>query len=386
MQTDNGSSKTRSWVEIDLDQLRENFAIINADKPPGLKLLSVVKDNAYGHGAVPVAQTAIAAGAAFLAVVTIEEAIALRSQGIRHPILMLGERHESEFALCVEHDLTLSIGCLAAIESLSKLAIAQQKVLPVHLKIDTGMSRYGVRWENAVALVEEVLKRKELKFEGIMSHFAMSDELDKTFANLQLARFQEVLDRLAAQGICPPYRHLCNSGGLLDLPQAHFDMVRIGILPLGVYPSQVCRRIPGLKPVMTVKSRVAFLQNLQAGDVVGYGMRFTATAPTRIGVIPIGYGDGFPRVRNQGHVLIRGQRAPLVGGVSMDALTVDVTHLPQVVAGDEVVLMGSSGDEEISIHDIARLKNSVSYDAMTAWRSRLPRVYLGSAPNSEANL
>jgi alanine racemase len=356
--------------------LRENFAIINADKPPQVKLLSVVKDNAYGHGAVAVAKIAIDAGAAFLAVVTIEEAIALRNQGTRHPILMLGERHESEFALCVEHDLTMSLGCLMAIDRLSKLAIAKQKVIPVHLKIDTGMSRYGVRWENALALVEEIVKRKELRLEGVMSHFAMSDELDKTFANLQLSRFQQVVDTVTAKGIRVPYRHLCNSGGLLDLPQAHFDMVRIGILPLGVYPSQVCRRIPGLKPVMAVKSRVAFLQDLQAGDVVGYGMRFTATAPTRIGVIPIGYGDGFPRVRNQGYVLIHGQRAPLVGGVSMDALTVDVTHLPEVMAGDEVVLMGSSGSEEISIHDIAKLKNSVSYDAMTAWRSRLPRVYL----------
>jgi alanine racemase len=376
VQTDNGSSKTRSWVEINLGQLRENFAIINADKPPQVKLLSVVKDNAYGHGAVAVAKIAIDAGAAFLAVVTIEEAIALRNQGTRHPILMLGERHESEFALCVEHDLTMSLGCLMAIDRLSKLAIAKQKVIPVHLKIDTGMSRYGVRWENALALVEEIVKRKELRLEGVMSHFAMSDELDKTFANLQLSRFQQVVDTVTAKGIRVPYRHLCNSGGLLDLPQAHFDMVRIGILPLGVYPSQVCRRIPGLKPVMAVKSRVAFLQDLQAGDVVGYGMRFTATAPTRIGVIPIGYGDGFPRVRNQGYVLIHGQRAPLVGGVSMDALTVDVTHLPEVMAGDEVVLMGSSGSEEISIHDIAKLKNSVSYDAMTAWRSRLPRVYL----------
>ncbi len=173
----------------------------------------------------------------------------------------------------------------------------------------------------------------------------MSDETDKTFALLQLERFNAVLAEMAQKGIRVKHRHLCNSGGFLDLPQAHFDMVRIGMLQFGVYPSKVCRRIPGIEPVMTVKARIAGIQNLQAGDVVGYGMRYQAASPRRIAVIPVGYGDGFPRMRNQGCVLACGRRAPLVGGVAMDAFTVDITDIPEAGLWDEVVLMGRQGGE-----------------------------------------
>lgn len=370
------SAQSRAWVEIDLRQLGENFRLINKDKPPSVRIVSVVKDNAYGHGAVAVAEAALLAGALFLATATVEEALALRRSGLRQPILLFGERHPSELPACLEHDLTPCLGEADSVRKLAHLARAAKRTAPVHIKIDTGMSRYGARWSSLLDVVEEVAHQDGLFLEGVMSHFAMSDELDKTFAMTQLDRFNQALATLAAEGIRPRYRHMCNSGGLLDLPQAHFDMARIGILPLGVYPSQVCRRIEGIQPIMKVKARVAFLQNLEKGDTVGYGMRYAAPAQRRIAVIPIGYGDGFPRVRNQGHVLIHGRRAELVGGVSMDALAVDVTHIPEVRKWDEVTVLGADGAEEITIHDIARLKNSVSYDAMVAWRSRLPRVYL----------
>src|SRR5439155_12870965 len=201
-----------------------------------------------------------------------------------------------------------------------------------------------------------------LFMEGILSHFAQSDEADKSFALLQLARFEEVLSELEQRGRSVKIRHLCNSGGFLDLPAAHFDMARIGILPLGVYPSSVCRRIPGIEAIMTVKARIAVIRMLAPGETVGYGMRFTASTTRRIAVLPIGYGDGFPRVRNQGFALIHGLRAPIVGGVAMDALTVDITDIPAAQLGDEAVLMGRQIGEEISVHEIARLKNSVSYD------------------------
>ena len=178
------------------------------------------------------------------------------------------------------------------------------------------------------------------------------------------------------RGMSVALRHLCNSGGFLDLPHARFDMVRLGILPLGVFPSSVCRRIPGLQPVMSVKARIAAIQNLGPGDSVGYGMRYTAPNSRRIAVLPLGYGDGFPRVRNQGAVLIHGRRAPLVGGVAMDAITVDVTDIPAAKLWDEAIVMGKQGDDEISVHEVAKLKGSVSYDVLTAWRARLPRVYL----------
>jgi len=292
-------------------------------------------------------------------------------------MLLLGDRHESELPWCVTYDLTCCVSEPGSVKQLGRLAAEAGKQVEVHVKVNTGMNRYGVHWTAAAALAECVRSTRSLVLEGVLSHFAQSDEADKTFALLQLARFNEALGGLAARGLAVPFRHLCNSGGFLDLPQAHFDMVRLGLLPLGVYPSAVCRRLPGLQPVMTVKARVAATQNLQPGDSVGYGMRYTSPSPRRIAVLPLGYGDGFPRVRNQGCALIRGRRAPLVGGVAMDALMVDITDIPGAQLWDEAVLMGRQGEEEISVHEIARLKSSVSYDVLTGWRARLPRLYLG---------
>jgi alanine racemase len=212
--------------------------------------------------------------------------------------------------------------------------------------------------------------------EGVLSHFAQSDESDKTYANLQLARFNESLRQMTERRIPSGLRHLCNSGGFLDLPLARFEMVRLGILPLGVFPSSVCRRIGGIEAVMSVKAKIAAIQALEPGDCVGYGMRYTAPSSRRIAVLPLGYGDGFPRVRNQGCVLIRGQRAPLVGGVAMDAITVDITEIPGARVWDEAVIMGRQGNEEISVHEVAKLRGSVSYDVLTSWRMRLPRIYV----------
>jgi alanine racemase len=370
-------SSRPAWIEIDLDRLRRNFQLINQDKPSGLGLLSVVKDEAYGHGALPTAKVALECGASFLASSTIQEAMQLRDAGIRARLLLLGDRQEAELPWCVAHDLTCCVSEPSTVARLGYLAARAGKRAPVHIKINSGMNRYGVRWDQAAPLAALIDSTPSLFLEGVLTHFAQSDETDKTFALVQLARFEEAMRALAQSGLSVKLRHICNSGGFLDLPQAHLDLVRLGILPLGVFPSAVCRRIPGIEPVMTVKARIAAIQQLQPGDSVGYGMRYVAPSPRRIGVLPIGYGDGFPRVRNQGFALIHGVRAPLVGGTAMDALMVDITALPQAQLWDEAVLMGRQGQEEITVHEIARLKNSVSYDVLAGWRSRLPRIYIG---------
>lgn len=363
-----------AWIEIDLARLRQNVRIVRQHLPPRVQLLAVVKDDAYGHGAVPVARIALAEGATFLGCVTLDEALALRAAGIRGRILLLGERAEEELPWCLAHDLTVCVNHAGTVRQLARLAAAAGRRVPVHVKINTGMNRYGVRWDAALPVLEAVLAEPALRLEGVLTHFAQSDEADKTFALLQMTRFDEVMAALTrAHPDARPWQHLCNSGGFLDLPQAHRDLVRVGILLYGIFPSTVCRRLPGLMPVMSVKARVAALQTLQPGDSVGYGMRFTAKRPTRIAVLPLGYGDGFPRVRNEGEALLQGQRAPIVGGVTMDALMVDVTHLPGVQAGDEAVLLGEQGDAAITARDVARLKNSVTYDVLTGWQPRLPR-------------
>jgi alanine racemase len=368
-----------AWIEIDLRRLRQNFELIARDKPAGLQILSVVKDEAYGHGALPVAQVALACGASFLGLSTLEEAVALRQRGVRARLLLLGDREERELPWCIAHDLTCCVSEPHSVAALGQLAARADKRVPVHLKINTGMNRYGVRWNEAAALAAQIGSTKSLLLEGVLSHFAQSDEADKTFAREQLARFKQAMREIAALGLAVKITHLCNSGGFLDLPQAHFDMVRLGILPLGVFPSTVCRRIPGIEPVMTVKARIAAIQELQPGDTVGYGMRYTASSRRRIAVLAVGYGDGFPRVRNQGCVLVHGRRCPLVGGVAMDAITVDITDVPAARLWDEAVVMGRQGDDEISVHEVAKLKNSVSYDVLVNWRARLPKIYLNEA-------
>ena len=362
-----------AWTEIDLGRLRRNLRLIRRDLPRGVRLMAVVKDEAYGHGAVDVARIALEEGAWGFGLSTLEEAMALREAGIAAPLLLLGERQEAELPWCVEHDLTVCVNEPNTVRKLARAAAGAGKRVPVHVKVHTGMSRYGVRWDEALPLLELVCSEKSLLLEGVMTHFAQSDETDKTFANLQISRFDEVLRGAAKRGLKVKCQHLCNSGGFLDLPHAHRDMVRVGILMYGIFPSSVCRRIPGIEPVMSVKARIAAVQTLKPGEAVGYGMRYTAPSPRRVAVLPIGYGDGFPRVRNQGGALIHGKRAPLIGGIAMDALMVDITDIPEAQMWDEAVIMGRQGGEEITAHDMAKLMNSVSYDVLTGWRLRLRR-------------
>jgi len=364
-----------AWIEINLAQLRRNLAIIRADMPPALKWCSVVKDQAYGHGAMEMARETVRAGASFLAVATLDEARELHQAQLGAPILIFGERPQNELALCIENDFLIFVNDITHAKQINEMARQQGKRVNVHLEIDTGLNRYGVRWTKALPVIEAVLQLESLQLAGLMTHFAMSDELDKTFANEQLRRFEEVLHDQKISGAKSILRHTCNSGGYLDLSQAHFDMVRIGILPLGVYPSKVCRRISGLLPVMSVKTRLAAIKEIEAGDAVGYGMRYRAESPRKIAVLPIGYGDGFPRLRNTGYVLVHGQRAPIIGGNAMDAMMIDIADIPETKLWDEVVIMGKQGNEEISVHDLAAWGGTVSYDIMTRWSARMPRVY-----------
>ncbi|HRI16515.1 MAG TPA: alanine racemase [Verrucomicrobiota bacterium] len=366
-----------AWVEVDLSALAQNCRLIRADLPARTQLLYVVKDDAYGLGAVPAARVALANGANQLAVFTLGEAAELRDAGISAPILLLGERLPEELPSALELNLEPCVGRIEIAEQLSKLGLKRGQQVPIHVKVNTGMNRYGFPWRTFSTLSRNLADLRGLDFAGLLSHFAQSDELEKGFARTQLVRFQQCLADLQAVGVQPRLIHHCNSGGFLDLPDAHFDVVRVGLLAHGVYPSSVCRRIPDLRPVMSVKARITAIQMLEPGDTVGYGMRWRAERPSRIGVLSLGYGDGFPRVRNEGGVLIHGQRVPLVGGVTMDALMIDLTDLPVADVGDEAVLMGRQGEAEITAHDLAALKRSVSYDLLASWRARLPRVYLG---------
>jgi alanine racemase len=360
-----------AWTEIDLGKLRRNLQLIRRDLPRHVKLLAVVKDEAYGHGALDVARIALEEGAWGFGLSTLEEAMALRDGGITAPLLLLGERQEAELEWCVAHDLTVCVNEPHAVRALAKIAADFGKQVPVHVKIHTGMSRYGVRWDEALPLIEQILAEKSLLLEGVMTHFAQSDETDKTFANLQFARFNEVW-RAGSENFRENAAHLQQRRFSRSAARAsghgatgHFDLRRFSVAGL---PADSRHRTGDVgegahrgDPKIEARRSRRLRDALHGED------------ERRIAVLPIGYGDGFPRVRNEGCALIHGRRAPLIGGIAMDALMVDITDIPQAQMWDEAVIMGRQGSEEITVRDIAKLKNSVTYDVLTNWRLRLRR-------------
>lgn len=364
-----------AWVEVDLAQFGRNWELIRREVPAPVSLMFVAKDNAYGLGAIEAARMSLEHHADSLAVFTLGEAEELRDAGITAPILLLGERLEDEVTHVLELGVEPCVGSIEVAEAFSKAGLGRGQPVAVHLKVNTGMNRFGFSWRTIESWGGRLKELAGLEFRGALSHFAQSDELDKGFARIQSGRFEAVLWRLASLGIRPRWVHHCNSGGVLDLPDAHFNRVRVGLLAQGVYPSEVCRRIEGIEPVLSLRARITAIQALEAGDTVGYGMRWRAEGPCRIGVLSIGYGDGYPRLRNQGHVLLHGRRVPLVGGVTMDALMIDLAAVPEARIGDEAVLLGSQGLERITVQELASLRGTVTYDVLAGLRERLPRIY-----------
>jgi alanine racemase len=363
-----------AWVEIDVAKLRKNLQLIREDIPAKVKYLAVLKDDAYGHDAVTVGQLALQAGAWGLAVSTVEEAWRLRKSGLDSAkIVLFYERHPSEIEFCAEHGVTICSGDANNIAKLSQVAAKLGKRIPIHIEIQTGMSRYGVRWDEAMPLIGTI--PDNLIIEGTMTHFAKSYASDKTFAMLQLERFESVLGEMVSAGISPGIVSACNSGGHLNLPHAQYGMVRSGILYTGVTPFS-CRKIEGIRQPMSVKAMIAAIQKVKRGETVGYGMNYTATSERRVAVLPMGYGDGMPRLCNKGHVLIHGQKAPTLGGNSMDSMMVDVTGISEAKTGDEAVIMGGQGTDRIGVHELAKLKDSVTYDVFTNFGIRMQKKFV----------
>jgi len=363
-------------IEVDLDALVHNFQQVRQFLAQQ-KILAVVKADAYGHGSVAVAQALASCGVDGLGVVSLDEAVQLRQAGIRIPILNMGEILPSLAEYAVAYDVQQMVFRPEICQALADAAERLGKTAQVHFKIDTGMSRYGARWDQALAVYQACRRYPPLQWQGVMTHFPMSDELDKSFALLQILRMQQLAQTFQAHGYHIPLWHMCNSGGLLDLPEARMDMVRCGILLYGIYPSKAVQKPLSLRPVMTLKTRIVAIKELQRGDTVGYGRRYTAQGPERIAVLPIGYADGYDRkLRNIGKVLLHGQAAPIIGGLCMDACFIHISAIPQARIGDAVILMGRDGDQVITPHDIADLTGSVSYEVIARFGKRIPRIYI----------
>jgi alanine racemase len=372
-------SPHRAWIEVDHAAIRTNLDLIRS-LAGGAQVIAVVKANAYGHGAVAVARTLLGAGVERLAVATIEEAAELREAGIGGPIMLLWGIGPDEAPEVVALGLEPLVYDEAAVRLLDGEAGRAGRRLAVHLKVDSGLGRQGAGPDDALAVAALVARSRFLELAGTMSHLAVPGE-DDAYTEVQRLRLARVVDAMRSSAIDPGLVHISASGGILAGAPAveQSDAVRPGLALYGLLPAWAADRDPGLRPALALKARPLRVFDLPAGEAIGYGLRHRATTPTRIATLGIGYGDGWPRIHaNNGFALVRGQRAPIVGAISMDGLTVDVGEIAGVTTDDEFVLIGTQGAARITADEVAEQRRTINYEVTTALRARLPRLHLGA--------
>lgn len=363
-----------TWAEINLGAIAHNLQEIKRKVAPA-EIMAVIKADAYGHGLKEVARVALENNARYLGVSTVEEGVQLRKQTTT-PILVFGGFFENQIKACLEHDLELTLFDFERAGALSKQAQASCNSAKVHIKVDTGMTRVGVHWQESLDFTRRVSELRCVKIVGIYTHFASADAKDKSFAKTQLQRFRKVLTELEMRNIQIPLKHTANSGAILDLPESYFDMVRPGVSIYGYYPSFEATESINLQPAMSFKSQVVAVKQVESGTKISYDSTYETVKQTKIVTVPVGYADGYNRLlSNQGEVLIRGKRYPVVGQVCMDFIMVDIGLENDIQTGDEVVLLGCQGDEEISIYEICEKLNTIPYEFTCMISSRVPRVY-----------
>lgn len=362
------------WIEIDLSAVRHNFLEIRRHVGPNRRILAVIKADAYGHGLLPVSKALVEAGADGLGVASIAEGIHLRQSGVEGEIFVMGQLLPEEARQVAEHRLTQAVGDEAGARALSDAACFLERPVKAHLKVDTGMGRYGVWHEEAGALYRQLLQMPGLKVEGIFTHLSSAGQSVQATQE-QLSRFQTLIDRFAEMKIPVGLRHAANSVGLIRFPESRWDLVRTGLLLYGVSPVKEGNPLD-LQPALSLKSRVRFLKTIPPGRAVSYGGTWKAERPTRVATVPIGYAHGYSRdLSNQGKLLIGGRRVGVIGRITMEDLMADVTDVPNAAVGDEVVLIGRQGNESMSAEELARCASTIPYEILVGLSPRIPRLY-----------
>lgn len=368
----------RCYAEISLEAIGHNIREVKKRLPEGVKLLGVVKANAYGHGAVPVASY-LENQVDYFATATIEEAVELRENGISAPILILGYVSPSQYGDLVEYDITQTIDSYAQALALEKEAARQNRKVKAHLAVDTGMTRIGFQvTEHDADEAAKIADLPHIELEGMFTHFSCADQEDKTYCSMQMEKYDKMTALLAERGVTIPLRHICNSAGIMEFDDHRFEMVRSGIITYGIYPSEeVKKERLDLIPALSWKSHVIHVKEVGPGIGVSYGATYVTEKPmTRIATVSAGYADGYPRaLSNQGCVLIHGKKAPIIGRICMDQMMVDVTDIPDVQVEDVVTLVGTDGDETITIEEIANPAARFDYEMLCDISSRVTRVY-----------
>ena len=362
-----------AYAEINLSAIRHNFTEIRRHIQPTAKLCAVVKANAYGHGAVEVSKVAIECGADFLAVATVDESLELRRAGFSQPILILGLIPNDAVKIAVENKITLTVSNFDLAEKISDAAAKIGTVAKVHLAIETGMGLIGIFPDAAVDVAAQIDSLPNVELEGLFTHFADADIKDKTFTLNQLEIFKATAEKIRNIGVDVKICHVAESAAILELPQAHLDMVRTGIISYGFYPSNEVKRTIKLQPAMKLVARIVYIKKVPKGISIGYGREFITERDSIIATLPIGYADGYIRAYKNFHVEINGQLAPIAGRVCMDQFMIDVTDIPNVKIGDEVILFGS---DLITGDDAAKHLKTINYEVTCLISNRVPRIYI----------
>lgn len=375
----------RIYAEIDLDAITSNLEHMKANIAPETTIMAVIKTDGYGHGAIPIAKELedleYLSG---FAVATAEEAFILRQAGIQKPVLILGYTFPYSYERLIREEIRMTVFRLDTLKELSQNVRllrekGEHKKAKVHIKVDTGMSRIGIRAnEEGISFMKEAFNTEGIEVEGIFTHFARADERDKSVAESQLGEFEEFLKKIKLKtGKEIPIRHCSNSAGIIEIPRANMDMVRAGIILYGLWPSnQVEQNIVKLTPALSLYSQIVYVKEIEAGTPVSYGGTFTAPSKMRIATIPAGYGDGYPRgLSGKGYVLVHGRKAPVLGRVCMDQFMIDVTDIPEAKQGDKVTLIGRDGQETITVEMLGELSGRFNYELVCDLGKRIPRVY-----------
>lgn len=368
----------RIAAEINLDAIGNNIREIKKRIDPKTRLLATVKADAYGHGAVEVAQVCLYNGADELSVATYDEGIALRNNNIFVPILILGYTVESRLEDVVRHELTQTVFSYELAKQLSDTAVRLGKTATAHIGIDTGMSRIGfLPCEESLDEIDRIFKLPNLRITGVFTHFSTADSADKSFTRQQFERFLYMTDGIEARGHKGLIRHCANSAAIIDLPEVQLDMVRAGIIIYGMFPSGEVGRDINLMPAMSIKTHVSYVKELPAGIGVGYGRTYYTDKLTKIATVPVGYADGYSRqLSNRARMIVNGEYANVIGNVCMDQLMLDITHIDNVKMGDEVTVMGVCGDKSVSAEELGEMTGTINYEIVCGIGKRVPRVYI----------
>ncbi len=377
VKTRNGITRIRyrpTWAEVDLAAIEYNYRQVKRLIGKNVKMMVVVKANAYGHGTVEVSRVLEGLGVDYLGVATTDEAVRLRDHEIKTPILILGSVLPSEVRPAMERDITLTLCNDELLQEMAK-AVEEGLKAKVHIKVDTGMGRIGVWHENALDFVKKVSEQKGIALEGIYTHFS-SVGRDDFFTNYQIESFEKLLADIEKNWIKIPIRHAANSIATVDFKRSHLNLVRPGLIIYGMYPKYNFPKLIKLKQAMSLKTRIVYIKDTPPGRSISYGRTFITPKETRIATLPIGYADGYGRnLSNRAKVLVKGQFAPVVGKVTMDQTMIDIGHIPGVCVGDEVVLLGRQGRQEIRTEKLARLAGTIAYEIVCSISNRVPRIY-----------